>query len=202
MTTVAQATYMGNEIIVECDGRWDCCQREQAKHKVRQMNANLPGNGIQSRVTRAMNRAKAKAQDTAAARLDALTAREQAEEAEAAGAAPCLVKKMREGGTRKSMGLQMDHPLDVKLGGVVSPPTMTPLDAAVNNAMGGLAKNTGNRMANQGATAVEKVTLICPPSYPGCPNENHSEGERTEFPTHWWKTQFVRMRGMGSFLVL
>ena len=45
------------------------------------------------------------------------TSQEQAEDAEAAGAAPCLVKKLKEGGTRKSMGLQMDHPLDVKIGG-------------------------------------------------------------------------------------
>ena len=201
MTTVAQATYMGNEIIIECDRRWDCCQREQAQHKVRQMNANLPGQGIRPSVTRTMNRLKARAQDAAAARMDALTSQEQAEDAEAAGAAPCLVRQLRAGGTRRSMGLQMDHPLDVKLGGLAQPPMLTPLDAAVNNAFGGLAKNTANRMSNAGATQVQTVTLVCPPTYPGCPNENHSEGNRTTFPTHWWKTQFARMQGMASFLV-
>jgi hypothetical protein len=201
MANFAQATYMGSELIIECDSRWDCCQREQAQYKARQMNANLPGQGLQANVSAATNALKDAAQRAATQRMDVQSPGEQAEDAQAAGAAPCLVKQLREGGTRRGMGLQMDHPLDVKIGGAAQPPFLTPLDAAVNGAFGSFAKNVGNRMIEAGATEIRSVTLICPPSYPGCPSESHNVGTRTEFPSHWYKTEFKRLAQMPSFLI-
>src|SRR5580765_4767065 len=116
MTNVAQATYMGEDLIIQCDSRWDCCQREQAKHKVRAMNANVPGAGLQSTLSKAVNAQKKAAQSMATQRMDNSTPGERAEDAEEAGAAPCLVEKLKKGGDRASLKLEMDHPLDCKLG--------------------------------------------------------------------------------------
>jgi hypothetical protein len=202
MATIAQATYMGGDVIIECDSRWDCCQREQAATKVRQMNANLPGDGIRAAVTPAMEGLKAACQRNATQLMDAQTSQEQAESAEAAGAAPCLVQLLRDGGTRKNMGLQMDHPLDTKWGGAADGVTLTPLDAVVNHALGLFSKNVGNRMADAGHTEVKEFHLICPPSYPGCPTENHSQGPKgaEPFPSNWYRTSVASGR-VGGFIM-
>jgi hypothetical protein len=209
MANFGQATYVGTDIIIQCDSRWDCCQREQAKYKVRGMNANAPGAGVRDAAAMApLENLKKNCQRAATERMDALSPGENAEDAEAAGAAPCLVEQLRNGGTRQSLDLQMDHPFDTKLGGAADGIALIPLNAAVNNAFGGFARNVGDRMISTARKSdpaaraeVRSVSLVCPPSSPGCPEESHSEGTHTEFPSHWWKTP-QNSQVAGSYLVL
>jgi hypothetical protein len=95
------------------------------------------------------------------------SAEARAVEAKRRGAADCLVEKIRKG---EPVSIQMDHPLDVKLGGLVGA-RLTPLDARVNGAFGNAAKNQGERIGV--GKSVEKCVLVCPPDGK-CPGKNFS----------------------------
>jgi hypothetical protein len=120
--------------------------------------------------------------------FDSKTPEQRAQDAKDAGAAPCLVEQIRQGRTRQfgnvpppgpHAGLQMDHPLDSKLGG--DPVCkLIPLDANVNN-MFGVRGQSIEKMATEGRT-IKGVALICPPEPPegGC-KPPHDGGKGKSF---------------------
>jgi hypothetical protein len=182
MANVGQSTFMGSVITMECDENWTCCQREQARRKVDRYNAEIRENGplpIAS-VSPEEDAAKELCQGNAGARFKRRmrkgpAATEQA--AKDAGAPDCLAAELRtkvQNGAKnlEDAGIEMDHPVDVRFGG---PPNtdLIPLDREVNNAFGGMARNTGNDMLAAGETEVKGIVLYCPPSK-GCPDKDHS----------------------------
>lgn len=183
MADFAQATFIGSDLVIRCDDRWDCCQRAQAKAKAKAWNDNLPGAGILKKVTPAQSAVKAATQRKANAAYDKLSPDEQADKAVEDGAPDCVGKKMKgpPPKTRKQLKYQMDHPLDVKVGGDPAA-SLTPLDRHVNRAYGSVAKNAGNEALNEGETEIASISLVCPKSDPGCPNENHNTGKKRKYP--------------------
>ena len=173
------------------------------------MNAGLPGAGIRANVPPAMDRLKNAAQRNQKLQMLAQTRQEQAESAEAAGASPCMVEKLRNG---EAGNYQMDHPLDVKWGGPpggpAAPVTLIPLDPVVNGAFGSFAQHIGDKMSGRAPpiTQVQSFSLICPPSSPGCPNQDQSTGPRGQqpFPADRHPAHITRVDNvsLGSFLVL
>jgi hypothetical protein len=120
--------------------------------------------------------------------MDAATGPENARNARAAGAAPCVVEALEKGKTRSQLGLEMDHPLDVKLGGAADGVALIPLDGTINGFFGGVAKNAGDEMREQNTTVtVQSVSLVCPPSSPGCrkgdpDGHSHNAGPKRTYP--------------------
>ncbi|MCA8950140.1 MAG: hypothetical protein KDE27_11605 [Planctomycetes bacterium] len=180
MTNCAQAVLIGTEIAIKCDGRWGCCQREQAKAKVEAMNRVIADRSPAVRPTlssvphKVYGNVRGAADAFAASAANVMDAApDQAAEAKKRGSPDCLSKELaKPGKSRSSMDLQMDHPLDVKLGGLPGPEgALMPLDRSVNNAFGGFAKTTGNRLG--AGQQVSKVTLLCPPVKP-CPDHTSS----------------------------
>lgn len=182
MANVAQATFTGGDIVIECDERWGCCQRAQAKAKVEAMNGEIARGpkrvqGVLASTTTAL---KDRIQGRAKRKFDAIASNSgRAADARARGAPDCLAEQIENGASRADLNIQMDHPLDVKLGGLASA-KLTPLDGAVNLAMGLFAKNVGNDMGP--GAQVTGVSLICPGNG-NCPGENHSTGTRSSFPS-------------------
>jgi hypothetical protein len=137
-----------------------------------------------------MNRVKAEAQRKARDAMDAASPAKRAADAKAAGAAPCVVEALAAGKTRSELKLEMDHPLDVKLGGAADGVDLIPLDRKINGFFGGVARNAGNEMRDQNTTVkCESVSLVCPPSETGCPapgdpdGHSHEAGPRSDYPT-------------------
>lgn len=187
MADIGQATFTGGNIIILCDSKWTCCQRQQAQYKVKAMNKRLP-KFIREAVTDEMSDIKEQVQ---ADERDAMDAHESADDradaAEKAGAAPCVVDELRKGKSRSQMKLQMDHPLDVKLGGAART-KLIPLDAKINRFFGGVAKNAGDQMREDGNKKLESVSLVCP-AEPPCkkPHEDgvgksYDQGKKKEYP--------------------
>ena len=181
MADCAQATLRGSEMVVECDDRWDCCQRAQAKAKVDGMNRALQQHSNPTIQPPGFDRSRGDAWcDSQRNRIDKMSSQDQANEARQRGAPECLAKQLegdptasppKSPQTRRSLGLALDHPLDMKLGGVAMP-GLVPIDAKVNGAFGSFAKNVGDKRG--AGNKIDKVSLICPPSSPGCPTEDHS----------------------------
>lgn len=173
--------------MIKCDSNWTCCQRQQAAAKVRAMNKELPKN-IRADVTNLTDR-KELCQKNARNAMDKATPKENARNARAVGAAPCVVEALENGETRSDLGLEMDHPLDVKLGGAPDGVPLIPLDGTINGFFGGVAKNAGNEMRDKNdKKKCESVSLICPPSKKGCPppgdpdGHSHNAGPRRAYP--------------------
>jgi hypothetical protein len=82
----------------------------------------------------------------------------------------------------------LDHPLDMKLGGPPMPMNLLPLDPKVNGAFGSFARNVGDKLG--AGNKLDKVSLVCPPSSPGCPGENHSVGTAAPIAPTEWKTTY------------
>jgi hypothetical protein len=189
MADIGQATFDGGDILIKCDGKWTCCQRQQAAAKVRAMNKELPKN-VRKIVSAALNDRKEAAQEDARDAMDdAATPAERAAAAKAAGAAPCVVEALAKGKSRSKLKLEMDHPLDVKLGGAADGVALIPLNRTINGFFGGVARNAGNEMRDvNDSVKVESVSLICPPSKPGCPppgdpdGHSHNAGPRRAYP--------------------
>jgi hypothetical protein len=189
MANMAQAMLVGTEMVIHCDERWGCCQRKQAQAKVRAMNKELaikfPPRLVRAAVDETLETCKRQTCTRATSKMDSKNSKDQAAEAKRRGAPDCLAQELEQGKTRESMGLQMDHPLDVKLGGLAHA-LLTPLDPKVNGAFGSFAKNVGNKMG--GGAKISKVSLVCPPSPPGCPGENTSEGTPPSGPPSYTTT--------------
>src|SRR5262245_54493609 len=106
MADIGQATFDGGNLLIKCDGKWSCCQRQQAAAKVRAMNKALPKN-IRESVSPALNdRKEACQKDARDAMDDASTPQERADAAKAAGAAPCVVEALEKGKSRSKLGLE------------------------------------------------------------------------------------------------
>jgi hypothetical protein len=181
MANIAQATFVGGNIIIQCDGRWDCCQREQAAAKVRAMNAELstpPQKYIKASVTEAMQDRKEKCQNEATREYQSGDDDDKAQMAKDSGAPDCLAKKIEDG---EEPEVQMDHPLDVKLGGAPDGVTLTPLETPVNGCFGSFAKNLGNRMRDEKQNKVESISLVCPADKK-CKSSNNA-GPKRKYPT-------------------
>jgi hypothetical protein len=194
MTDVAQATYLGGQIIVECNPDWDCCEREQAREKCRRANGQIQrmreeGNPARVRSTAATEAAKASLYGpaledareaiTGCAEVGGTktrTPQQQAAAARAAGAPKCVADGIANG-TDDMDNYAMDHTLEVKLGANAWPgpgePPLMPLNRRVNGAFGNLMKNTANQMGD--GTEVEEISLVCPPGG-NCPNASYSTG--------------------------
>jgi hypothetical protein len=183
MANVGQATFVGSDVIIQCNDKWDCCQREQAAAKVKALNGACPTT-IQPKLSKARNRVKKRAQGRESRAMDRTKGDPDARSDYAA--ADCLKDKLKEpGNTRKKLKLQMDHAVDTKWGGPSDPGAgeMIALDKDVNRFFGGCAKNVGNKMKDKNKDAtVKSFSLVCPPSSPGCPGEDHSAGAGKPFP--------------------
>jgi hypothetical protein len=184
MPTIGQAQLSGGDIIIHCDDNWTCCQREQAAAKVRAMNRELeatPQKYIKKVVKQVTNDKKEACQSLAKDAFDAATPKERAKAARDAGAAPCLVEQIENGATRESKDLEMDHPLDVKLGGKADGVALIPLEGVINGFFGSVAQHAGNELRRQGHTKVESISLVCPAGGK-CKKENHNAGPKRKYP--------------------
>jgi hypothetical protein len=191
MALVAQATFVGPDVIIKCNPKWDCCQREQAQLKVNQMNEDVqamksPGGEAGSLIkTDVQMAALLDNKDTVCAQARAAMDRKTPEE-RAKGVKPdCLAEKLKKN-TRSAAHVEMDHRLDTKWGGPSAPAVgdLAPVDSRVNGALGTFAKNVGNDMRAAGEYRVASFSLDCPRSPPGCPGpgKGHGAGEKKEFP--------------------
>lgn len=200
MANIAQATFEGGDVFIQCNPKWDCCQRAQAQRKVEALNnACDPAKGgplkVRGKLSKATNRVKKRAQDRASRAMDRKSPADRAK-----GVQPlCLAEKLKDK-TRKGAKVEMDHPVDTKWGGASDPGGLEPVDRKVNGAMGTIAKNVGNDMRKartdkSSSPEVTSVSLICPPSAPGCPGppqQDFSGGARKSWPAP--PTNVVRTR--------
>lgn len=202
MANIAQATFEGGDVFIQCNPKWDCCQREQAKLKVDALNdACKPANGgplkVRGKLPKATNRVKKRAQDRASRAMDRQTPADRAK-----GVKPdCLAEKLKEK-TRSGAKVEMDHQVDTKWGGPSDPGAgeLRAVDRRVNGAMGTIAKNVGNDMRKARTDKskppeVTSVSLICPASAPGCPGppkQDFSGGAKKPWPAP--PTNTVRTR--------
>lgn len=182
MANIAQATFEGGDVFIQCNPKWDCCQRAQAQEKVKALNdACDPANGgplnVRGKLPKATNRVKKRAQDRASRAMDRQSPADRAKGVKP----PCLAEKLKEK-TRRGAKVEMDHPVDTKWGGPSDPGGLVPVDRRVNGAMGTIAKNVGNDMRKARTDKskppeVTSVSLICPPSPPGCcpPNKESKD---------------------------
>ena len=198
MANCAQATLRGNEMVVECDDRWDCCQRAQAAAKCKRMQQAI--DTLSNPTVRPAGFSRAKGDDWCKSnikQIDKMDAKGQGQYARSAGAPECLAKKL-EGDdnanpkvppqSRKDQGLALDHPLDMKLGGPAMPQRLLPLDPKVNGAFGSFARVCGDKLG--AGNKLDKISLYCPPSG-SCPSENHSVGNPNPIGLFEWSTTYT-----------
>ena len=190
MADIGQSTFIGSDIIIQCDENWTCCQREQAKAKTDKLNEKCPLN-IRKSVSARSKRAK----KNCCARETGRFIREMTANPDAASkkntTSPCLAEKVKDDWdngkkSTRQMGVQMDHDLEVKLGGPARG-TLKALDEEINGFFGNIvAKNTGDNMRAKGRTEVESVSLVCKPPCPppkkSDKNNDFSTGKRKKFP--------------------
>lgn len=189
MANFGQATFVGSDVVIRCDKGWTCCQREQAKAKTENLNAGCPLT-IKSKVSKTSKRAKKNCQSRETNRfLNEMEADPKKGAADNASS-PCLAEQLQRdwnGGSRSTseLDVQMDHPVEAKLGGPANT-ALKALDTQVNNFFGGVAKNLGNKMRKAGHTEIASLSLVCPP--PCKPpkaadtNTDYSCGKRTTYP--------------------
>lgn len=174
MANFGQATFVGSEVLITCGDKMSCCDREQAKEKVKGYNDEIEGksNPTQSpdkplsmkgpmdisSGSSGLGGAKCTAQAEAwrsfrdkMAGGKTPAAREKI--AKENSMSDCIgesVAKAWESGRRSSRGLrvQMDHPIEVKWGGPagLGPAGMLALGSRVNNFFGSICKRTGDDM--------------------------------------------------------
>ena len=189
-------------MVVQCDDRWSCCQREQAKAKVTRMNEALkpPANPVVQPpgFSRGKGDNWCKSQ---AKRMDKMSSADQAQEARAAGAPDCLAEQL-EGNpsknippsSREKLGLALDHSLDMKLGGRPMQQHLMPMDSKVNGAFGSFARVCGDKVGT--GNKVSEVKLVCPPSPTGCPPgskdaKDNSVGTAAPIAPSEWSTSYA-----------
>jgi hypothetical protein len=198
MACGGQATYDGSEIFIECDGDWDCCQREQAQAKCKNYNTQVPlsPQGVLDAATKSLKNECCTDQWTTM--QDDMNA-DPAAGAEKWATSPCMAEKLEEewdqngDNSRTGLGINLDHQVEVKLGG---PPTasLKALDAKVNRFFGNRAKE----LANNVGTDITGVYLICPNDPPCTPPPNAKDysaapkGKKKRAslpqPAHGWST--------------
>lgn len=200
MTVIGQSTFVGGDVTIVCDGSWTCCQRQQAREKVKSLNDEIkgpPAGGLPIRtdadlLKNAENEAKELCQADAWRDFKSGMKKDPDATAKKYATHPCQEEELKQkwkSGKKSSteLGVQMDHPVEVKFGGPANT-DLRALDTKVNNFFGGVSKNTGNNMLAQGQTTVDSVTLICPADKK-CPEDNsepkgkqHSDFPKTPGP--------------------
>lgn len=193
-----QATYEGSEVFIECDGDWDCCQREQAKAKVENYNKNLPMSP-QGVLSAAVNSLKSECCTDEWTQMQKDMNADPAAGARKWATSPCLAEKLEDewdpdgDNSRKGLGINLDHQVEVKLGG---PPTvpLKALNEDVNRMFGNRAKEVANNIGQD----ITAVYLICPndppctpppaaKDYSAAPKGKKKRKELPE-PAHGWVT--------------
>ena len=162
-----QATFKGSEVFIECDGDWDCCQREQAQAKCNNYNDNCPldPQGVLSNAVKSLKGTHCK--DEWAAMQNDMNADKKAG-AQKWATSPCMADKLEKEWTattdRTTLDINMDHQVEVKLGGLAKAP-LKALDRTVNQKFGSKAKEVGNNIG----TNITAVYLLCPNNPPCSP---------------------------------
>jgi hypothetical protein len=190
MADIGQATFDQTAVILLCDATWTCCQREQCQAKVDNYNKQKPLK-ILSKVTKEDKRKKKNCQASETNRLMREMEKDPKKGSADNATSPCLAEQMEKdfasGKTSTSeMGVEMDHPVEVKVGGPADT-TLKALDKKINNFLGNaFARNTGNNLLKQGETEIESVSLVCnPPCQPpkaGDEKKNYSTGSQSAYP--------------------
>jgi len=161
-----QATFDGTEVFIECDGEWNCCQREQAKAKCDNYNKNLPLKPNPGTLSSSTVKAKSEwCKDEWTDMQKDMNADKKAG-AKKWATSPCLEAQLEENwekdSTRTELKINLDHQVEVKWSGPTTPP-LKALDAKVNQTFGNKAKELANEMKGSDITA---VYLICPNAPP------------------------------------
>ena len=187
MANIGQATFTdAGDVIILCDDEWTCCQREQAQAKVKEYNKNTPLT-ITDKVTEAQKDLKKECQADACKAMDKEMGQDQDAAADKFATSPCLAEQLKEpGASRSSLNLEMDHPVEVKVGGPETT-ALKALDKKINNFMGNaFARNTGNNMLDENHDTVESVSLVCkPPCKPprkGDEKKPYNAGKKRSYP--------------------
>src|SRR5262245_7538062 len=149
MADFGQAQFVGTDVVIRCDEDWTCCQREQARAKVRNYNKNCPLK-LQGKLRKSIKRAKKNCQARETGRLLREMKQDSEQGAKDNATSPCIAEEMQkdwDAGNESTTGMeiQMDHQVAAKWGG---PPntTLKALDEKINNFFGGIEKNIGNKM--------------------------------------------------------
>jgi hypothetical protein len=189
MAVSTQDMKQGGDVVIHCKGEWTCCQREQAQAKVDNYNKNLPLT-IVDKVSATDRAAKEICQRSARNQMDADMAANQDVAAKKYATSPCLAKQLEDasspGSARSDMKLQMDHPVEVKVGGPATV-ALKALDGQINNFFGtSFAQSKGNKLREQGQEKIGSVSLVCnPPCKPpgeGDENKPYSTGVQSSRP--------------------
>jgi hypothetical protein len=197
MANFGQAMFVGSEVVVECGKKMSCCDREQAKAKCDNYNAEIankdaPGPLNISPGSSELGSTKCTAQadswrDFRDKMSNASTPAERKQIAIDNSVSPCVgeaVADRWERGRRTSRGLgvQMDHMIEVKWGGAASPEGLKALGSRVNNFFGSISKRVGDDMLKS-TPPKEDITAIhfvcdppCRPPKKGDENKNYSTG--------------------------
>lgn len=189
MANFGQATFVGSDVVIRCDKNWTCCKREQAQAKTQGLDANCPLT-IKSRVSKTSKRAKKNCQARETNRFISEMEADPKQGAVDNASSPCLAEQIerdwKKGDRATSeLDVQMDHPLEAKLGGPANT-VLKALDSEINNFFGGVAKNIGDKMKKAGKKTITSLSLVCPP--PCKPpkaadkNKDYSCGKKTAYP--------------------
>jgi hypothetical protein len=189
MADCTQDLKEGGDATIHCKGEWTCCQREQAQAKVKNYNKNAPLT-IVDKVTDAQKEEKEICQADARDQMDEDMAADKDSASDKYATSPCLAKQLKDssspGTARSDMKLQMDHPVEVKVGG----PTTTQLlalDPQINNFFGNsFARIKGNKLRKDKQDKIASVSLVCnPPCKPpgeGDEKKSYCEGPHSDRP--------------------
>jgi len=203
MANFGQAMFVGSEVVVECGDKMSCCDREQAKAKCDNYNAEIanpeqPGPLSISPGSSGLASAKCTAQADAWNNFrDAMSKGKNKEErqqiAKDNSVSPCIGEQVAarwERGARssKGLGVQQDHMIEVKWGGPASPEGLKNLGSRVNNFFGSISKRVGDDMlkATPPQEDISAIHFVCnPPCKPpkkGDENKNYSTGPKGKSP--------------------
>lgn len=184
-----QVTCDGDLVKILCDEDWTCCQREQAKAKTEAYKADQP---LKLRPTPTpAAKATVMAEKAACQKADGdKMIKSMPGGADQWATSPCLADQMKKdwAAGKKGvdpLGVQMDHPVDWKVGGATVQP-LKALDKKINNFFGTtVAKAQGDKMIADGKTHMKKVELVCkPPCTPphNAATTDFSTNKRTVYP--------------------
>lgn len=188
MATIGQAQFTDSgDVIILCDSKWTCCQREQAKAKVTGYQKECPMK-IKKKVSKTQKRAKERCQSRQTSAMDREMKLDQDAAADKFSASPCLASQLKKtGASRSGMNLEMDHPREVKWSGPANT-KLKALDDEINGFMGGVTKNIGDKMLKKTPPqdTVQSVSLICkPPCKPPLAKDkdtSYSTGPKRSYP--------------------
>lgn len=162
-----QATHTGGVVEIECKGDWTCCQRAQAKEKVKNYNKECPMTP-QGVLDDSVLEEKAECCKAFwdKFKTDMAANPKTAAKKHATGGLECLADQMEKDWNNgkqsaEPMNLDGDHPIECKIGGAATQ-ALKALDARVNGFFGRRLKVVANDMLGPPAQKITEVHLICP----------------------------------------